>query len=156
MVSLEWHSCSPGHNIWKIILVLPLSLYFLYLGSLIKYRGHHNTGKSILLKPGSLRRSQYVLLLTQVSLLDLLWSQQSEQIFSRSNYCELTDIFTIKSCYILEKTWLVRHVVVLEHFPSLPLELLYPLFLLLGSIDVSFLQKPSIKLEKKKKASSDR
>lgn len=28
MVSVEWHSCSPGHNIWRIILVLPLSLYF--------------------------------------------------------------------------------------------------------------------------------
>lgn len=36
----------------------------------------------------------------------------------------------------------MRHVVVLENFPSLPLELLYPLFLLLGSIYITLLQKP--------------
>lgn len=44
----------------------------------------------------------------------------------------------------------MRHVVVLEHFPSLPLELLYPLFLLLSSIYISLLQKPSIKEEENK------
>lgn len=40
---------------------------------------------------------------------------------------------------ILEKTWLVCHVVVLQHFPPLPLELLYPLFLLLSSFCVPLL-----------------
>lgn len=40
---------------------------------------------------------------------------------------------------ILEKTRLVYHVVVLQHFPPLPLELLYPLFLFLGSFCVPFL-----------------
>lgn len=38
----------------------------------VKTHGHHNTGKSILLKPCSRRSSQYVLLLTHVSLLDFL------------------------------------------------------------------------------------
>lgn len=56
-----------------------------------------------------------------------------------------------KSHDILEKTWLVRHVVVLEHFPSLPLKLLYPLFLLLGTIYITLLQKPATQLERRKK-----
>lgn len=43
---------------------------------------------------------------------------------------------------ILEKAWLVCHVVVLQHFPPLPLELLDPLFLLLGSFCVPLLQQP--------------
>lgn len=43
---------------------------------------------------------------------------------------------------ILEKAWLVRHGVVLQHFPPLPLELLDPLFLLLGSFCVPLLQQP--------------
>lgn len=55
---------------WVLLSILPSLRY------LVKSRGHHKTGKSILLKPGSLRRSQYVLLLTQVSLLDFLQTQQ--------------------------------------------------------------------------------
>lgn len=77
MVCVEWHLCSSGHNARRMI---PFQLCTsLYHAILVKSRGHHNTGKSILLKPGSLRRSQYVLLLTQVSLLDFL---QIHQLFS--------------------------------------------------------------------------
>lgn len=36
------------------------------------------------------------------------------------------------------------HAVVLQHFPPLPLELLYSLFLLLGSIYIPLLQQPGI------------
>lgn len=40
---------------------------------------------------------------------------------------------------ILEKSGLVCHVVFLQHFPPLPLKLLYPLFLLLCSLGVPLL-----------------
>lgn len=50
---------------------------------------------------------------------------------------------------ILEKVRLVCHVVVLQHFPPLPLELLDPLFLLLGSFYVSLLQQPEKRTQRK-------
>lgn len=46
---------------------------------------------------------------------------------------------------ILEKTWLVCHVVLLQNFSPLPLELFYPLFLLFGSFYVPLFQKPAHK-----------
>lgn len=75
-------------------------------------------------------------------------SHRSEQILSSSNCYESADTVVRKWRHILEKTGLVRHVVVLENFPSLPLELLYPLFLLLGSIYITLLQKPWTEGEK--------
>lgn len=49
---------------------------------------------------------------------------------------------TKKPGSVLEKAWLVCHVVVLQHFPPLPLELLYSLFLLLGTFCVPLFQQP--------------
>ena len=72
-----------------------------------------------------------------------------EQLHGKSTcgHCVWLQTNTQRACKqvessILEKAWLVCHLVVMQHSPPLPLELFYPLFLLLSCFWVPLLQQP--------------
>lgn len=52
-------------------------------------------------------------------------------------------------CLILEESGLVRHIVLLQNLPPVPLKLLYPLLLLLRCLHVPVLQQPDTKRGKR-------
>lgn len=102
---------------------------------------HHSLGKSNWEKPGSFLRSQYVLLLTQVSSLVFLWRQKEKKKREKSCIQWAAVQFTIaedpvnpKILSLPEKLWLVFQVFPLQLLPPLPLQLFYSLFLLLCSL----------------------